>query len=364
MPASSRHVREVGARAVLLALALLLFAPTPVARAVELKPVSSAQFRADVARLQSLVATCGQAAAACDPSQVGADEQVGGPQHKESAASAGSTAPGSFAMHWQWLRDALEQARKTKGDRASALNEATARLNEIAQESQPAAGTSAGQSFSRARVAANSVLKRAEFQAVGEPTWWDRQKARLWQWLARFFDGVGRLGSAAPWLGRLLEWLLFTGAAVGLLFFLLRNVARQRLRVAMGAGAVQATAWDRESTDWAHRAEEHASAGQWRDAVHSLYWAAIVLLESRRAWRHNPARTPREYVRLLRAGSGQQKALRGLTQIFERVWYGLREADAEEYAHARALYEQLATGAETASSDTLGASVASAAGTA
>jgi hypothetical protein len=70
-----------------------------------------------------------------------------------------------------------------------------------------------------------------------------------------------------------------------------------------------------------------------------------VLLESRRAWRHNPTRTPREYVRLLKPGSAQQQGLRKLTQIFERVWYGLRDADESEYAEARALYERVASSA-------------------
>jgi len=78
--------------------------------------------------------------------------------------------------------------------------------------------------------------------------------------------------------------------------------------------------------------------------VHCLYWAAIVSLESRRAWRHNPTRTPREYLRLLKPGSAQQRNLRGLTKIFERVWYGLREGGAEEYAEARGMYEALAAG--------------------
>jgi hypothetical protein len=37
--------------------------------------------------------------------------------------------------------------------------------------------------------------------------------------------------------------------------------------------------------------------------------------------------------------------LRKLTQIFERVWYGLRDADESEYAEARALYERVASSA-------------------
>jgi hypothetical protein len=43
----------------------------------------------------------------------------------------------------------------------------------------------------------------------------------------------------------------------------------------------------------------------------------------------------------LKPGSAQQQGLRRLTQIFEHVWYGLRDADPSEYAEARALYERL-----------------------
>jgi hypothetical protein len=135
---------------------------------------------------------------------------------------------------------------------------------------------------------------------------------------------------------------------VGVLAFLLRTFNRQRLRVSMAGDALVNTPWDREATDWARLAEAHAAAGEWRDAVHCLYWAAIVSLESRRAWRHNPTRTPREYLRLLQPGSPQHLGLRGLTRIFERVWYGLRDARAEEYTEARRLYEALAAGTVTA----------------
>jgi hypothetical protein len=171
-------------------------------------------------------------------------------------------------------------------------------------------------------------------------------------WVQRFFAGVVEVGSAAPWLGTLLEWVFYVGAAVGLLFFLLRNVARQRLRVALGGAALRGSAGESEAGDWAQWGAQHAEAGEWREAVHCLYWAAIVSLEARRAWRHNPTRTPREYVRLLKPGSTQQQRLRSLTQIFERVWYGLREADEAEYAEARALYERLAASASEADEKT------------
>jgi hypothetical protein len=205
--------------------------------------------------------------------------------------------------------------------------------------------------FPAARAVADEVLKRPEFKRDVEDTWWEHKKDQILKMVLNGVERVNRLGKAAPWLAKTVEWTLFGGAAVGLLIYLLRQMRRQRLHMSLGDNAVKAEAWTREASDWSERATAYAHAGEWRDAVHCLYWAAIVLLESRRAWRHNPTRTPREYVRLLKAGSAQQQGLRGLTQIFERTWYGLRETDAEEYARARELYEGLMSSASSGSDE-------------
>jgi hypothetical protein len=287
-------------------------------------------YRADVARMQALVAACEARNAACDTHQVARDAQVGDVAH------------GGFAMHWGWLRDALTDANHAKPDaRAKLLQACAQRLQAMAQESGAAPNA---QADAQARAAADAVLRRPEFQTKAGPTWWERKKAQWLGWLMRLFDGLSEFGANRPLLAPILEWMLFGGAAVGLVVFLIRATARQRRRVALSAGAVQAAAWDREATDWAQMAAAHAGREEWREAVHCLYWSAIVLLESRRAWRHNPSRTPREYVRLLRPGSAQQQGLRGLTQIFERVWYGFGEADRARYQQALAEYERLAAG--------------------
>ena len=298
------------------------------------KSVSAAELRADVTRLQGVVTACeaaGAPATACDPAVVGEDVRV---------ADAGH---GGYSVHWGWLRDALSKSKAVDaGKRWDLLKDSQAELGRMVAELD---GTSDGvKDFDQARREADAVLAQREFLRDSQPTWWDKLKARFFGWLMKALAGVGRVGEAAPWIGPVVEWLLFIGAAVGLLFFVMRNLARQRLRVALGNATLQTTAWDREATDWARQAEDFAQRGEWREAVHCLYWAAIVSLEARRAWRHNPTRTPREYLRLLKPGSAQQRGLRGLTRIFERVWYGLREGRAEEYAEARALYEALAVG--------------------
>jgi len=200
--------------------------------------------------------------------------------------------------------------------------------------------------FAHAQAAVEKILAGAEFQRP-EPTLWERLKAKIVNAILQIFTGIDRVTTQSPWVGRTLEWLLFLAAAVGLLVWALRTVQRQRLRVALGDEPAKSSTWGRETEDWWRQSEREAARGAWREAIHAIYWAAIVHLERKRAWRHNPSRTPREYVRLLKAGSTEQRELRGLTSALERSWYGQREANAEEFAEARESFERLVDGADT-----------------
>lgn len=230
---------------------------------------------------------------------------------------------------------ALAQTRSANGPR---LETGVAR-------SVNATGSTAAQEaeFARARTAAQRILAGAEFQR-SEPTLWDRIKEKILDTVIGIFAGINRVSTRSPWVGRTIEWLLFLAAAVGLLVWVMRTVQRQRLRVAMGAEPAKSSAWARQAEDWRRQAEQEAAKGAWREAIHALYWAAIVHLEQHRMWRHNPSRTPREYVRLLNAESEEQRELRGLTSALEQSWYGQREASAEEFAEAQQSFERLAEG--------------------
>jgi hypothetical protein len=120
----------------------------------------------------------------------------------------------------------------------------------------------------------------------------------------------------------------------------MRVLRRQRLAVRVEVDR-QLEQWEEASRNWRALAEERAAQGEWREAVHCLYWASIAALEGRKMWSPNRSRTPREYVRLLEAGSARWKLLRQQTQGFERVWYGLRDAARQDYERALALHEEL-----------------------
>ena len=197
-----------------------------------------------------------------------------------------------------------------------------------------------GDQFQRARKKTDEVLSRPEFQTVSEESLIQREIARFWQWVSEMFGGVSRFGQRSPWLVPLMEWSSITLAAVGLLVWGLRTIQRQRLVVRIESKA-SFEMWQKESDDWIELARSEAARQDWRAAVHCLYWATIVMMEGRKLWRQNRARTPREYLLLLEPGSRMQQTLRRLTQLFERIWYGLRPAGESDYASALVLFEEL-----------------------
>ncbi|HTY84670.1 MAG TPA: DUF4129 domain-containing protein, partial [Silvibacterium sp.] len=115
---------------------------------------------------------------------------------------------------------------------------------------------------------------------------------------------------------------------------------RQRLAVRVET-ARQIEPWEEASRNWRNLAEEQAARHEWRDAIHCLYWASIVMLDGRRCWNPNRSRTPREYVALLEPRSQRRDLLRRQTRSFERIWYGLNPADDSDYRNALDLHEQL-----------------------
>jgi hypothetical protein len=320
-------------RSRLLLKGILLIAASAVAQVQDdapeettnVQPVTATEYRAHLENLKTLVEACQKNPAECDVKKIGDDERVEG---------------SGFQARWSWLRETLASAHDVKSpDRMKLLQEAAARLDEDAAF---AAGTrlQSGDEFQSARKKADEVLLRPEFQTVSQQSYIQREIAKFWEWASEVFDGVSRFGKRSPWLVPLMEWSSITLAAAGLLAWGLRMIQRQRLAVRIESTA-SAEVWQKESDNWAELARAEAARQDWRAAVHCLYWATIVMMEGRKLWRQNRARTPREYLLLLEPGSRMQQALRRLTQLFERIWYGLRPAAESDYANALTLFDEL-----------------------
>ena len=103
--------------------------------------------------------------------------------------------------------------------------------------------------------------------------------------------------------------------------------SRERLSTARGRSCLlfrSARSW----RSWLSEAREKAAQGEWRDAIHLGFWAAVSRLESDGVWRPDKARTPREYLNAIPAVSETKPSFAAVTRTFETAWYGGRPASA------------------------------------
>ena len=186
------------------------------------------------------------------------------------------------------------------------------------------------------------VLASAEFRNLQDQTVKDSVLEKFARWLNHLFASASGLQAKAAWLGRVIVWGFILGVSLALVVALLRLERRWRVRLSgeesetPAPGAASARDWQL----WLEDARRSAAAGEWREAIHFVYWAAISRLESRRLWPADRARTPREYLALMAQEDPRRAGLSQLTRTFERFWYGGRAAGESDYKAA----ESVATG--------------------
>jgi hypothetical protein len=197
-----------------------------------------------------------------------------------------------------------------------------------------------------AKAALDRILSRREFGAVKGPSAWDLFRQRvireIGNLLGSIFEQIGRYPIGA----RVLFWLVTLAVVVWLAVFLFRYWTRRSALEELQAP--DAVAYIRTWQEWIQSAREAAARGDFREAVHSAYWAGISYLEDCKVVRKDLTRTPREYMRLVSnatqlAASGRKtrEALSSLTIVLEQVWYGRRPASNQDFANAMQSVEAL-----------------------
>ena len=373
--------------------------PAPSA-ASQQRDVSLEEYRGHLQALAAIVDACAKArdAKTCDPALVGMDDRLPFPAPSQPGASAGGES-GRRLVSYAWLRALLAQVRnqdKAAAERAAKQAGRAAEKSNVNTEAKPAEGSArkpdaktapgakgslaeeiardqaratarllkdartrldrdlaqidappaALPAHTRERVTMNQVLAEPSFRNLEEPpaqdSLLDRIGRWLWRWIGRAIErilaSISGVVSRSAWLGRLLLWGLILGVCVGLVWGLLQMERGWRVRLVPegafpGAGAASARGWQL----WLEDARQAAAAGQWREAIHFLYWASISRLESRRLWPADRARTPREYLALVAPEDPRKAGLATLTGSFERIWYGGRAAEESDYRDAEQL---------------------------
>ncbi|MGB6546489.1 MAG: DUF4129 domain-containing protein [Candidatus Acidiferrales bacterium] len=249
------------------------------------------------------------------------------------------TADGSYEISSAPLRTLLEKAEQYPQRSPNLIRAANQWLAEEARqiESYTAAEPIDGLS---ARAALTTILARREFRGLGRTSARDilMQKfqdwmEKIWEW---FVGHIGRHETGAKIFFELLLFLAVVWLGAVLVRFWTRRARFDELR------APQSVAIARSWQEWIRAAREASERGDFREAVHSAYWAGIAYLEAIELIAPDRTRTPREYVRLLSKPRPDiatpleqpRAALAALTARLEQVWYGHRPASREDYAES------------------------------
>jgi len=187
------------------------------------------------------------------------------------------------------------------------------------------------------RAELDRILAGPEFASVHAPTAWDIFRQRLAAWLERIFIRLFGGLTRYPMGGQILFWLIVVVGVSFIALWVFRfMVSRDRME-SLPPGEIVAAS--RTWQEWIRSAREAASRNDFREAVHSAYWAGIARLEDTGTVPKERTKTPREYLRLVSQPSPHELAprlayrepLTVLTTTLERVWYANRSSGPDDF---------------------------------
>jgi hypothetical protein len=306
-------------------------------------PTKVEDYRLHLSEMSELVARCKASRDACKVDAVHPDEsvEVGGRLR---------------LVDYGWLRDTLKAAgsketddkgnEKADGKKKTEvlLDAASQRLKEdstAVSGSQTHRDNGPGQD-TQAKPVLQSVLAGGEFRSMAAPSLWERLWQRFFAWLDEKLRGLNGPGRSSRLLVRALTYGSILICLTLLVWWYVRQVRQQRIALAAGERVPHPSS--ASAVDWQQRLEQAqalAAAGDWRGAVHLIYWAAISRLEGLGNWPADRTRTPREYLQLLPATHRKRPDLMVLTRNFERIWYGRTLAKQDDFERAQSLLAKL-----------------------
>ena len=172
------------------------------------------------------------------------------------------------------------------------------------------------------------VLARPEFAEVGTTSLLDALRGRLQDWIRDHLAWLVDALRVEPVAGDLVAWAVLAAALAILALW-----ARRAWSPPIGAAAPRpdrASAAVEEPVDAAIRARDAAGRGEHREAVRWAYAAAIDLLVARHRVRSDRSSTHRELLQRVAEADVCRPPFAELTRLFERTWYGRRQAEARD----------------------------------
>lgn len=240
-----------------------------------------------------------------------------------------------FEISSEPLRSLLVDAERVPETQHARVVDAENWLEHLAYQVKTYAMPTADNAVARQDL--DKILSRREFAAVRPPNQWDILKQKINAWLERMIAKLlGKIGQH-PVGAEILFWLLIAAVVAWLAMTLFRFWGRRARMDEMST--IDNVAVRRSWQEWVQAARLAGDRSNFREAVHSCYWAAIAYLEDLGVIAVDRTRTPREYLRLIDESESAQLAdraqrrdsLAALTSRLERIWYGLRPAAAADF---------------------------------
>ncbi len=237
----------------------------------------------------------------------------------------------TYRVSTAWLIESLSRAESDPAKRAGILAATREKLSAYRQAAQSFA-KAPSRSAESPRTKLNAILTSKDFATMRGPTWLELLRQRFYDWIYRQLSKLfGRIHGGRS-LGNLVAWIVLVLATILLALWAVRYSIRG-VRSEMDLRGTSAPGKDWR--DWLRAAQEAASRGDYRVAIHAAYWAAIARLEETNSLPEDRSRTPRESLRLVRRESAEYAPLSQLTRRFELVWYGYRAATAADWDDAK-----------------------------
>lgn len=171
-----------------------------------------------------------------------------------------------------------------------------------------------------------------------EPSFVERALRRLSDWVHSLLDRLSgtHAGGSGGWTMLILLFviLVLVGAAVWW------RVGRPRRNAAERTGLLEGR--PTTADDHSDQAERHAAAGEWALAIRERMRAIARSLEERTILQPRPGRTADELAReAAEALPAHAEDLAASVRVFDDVWYGGRQGDAEGYRRITELDRRL-----------------------
>ena len=284
---------------------------------------------------------------------------------REMLAAIRAAVPATEKIEWQgsavetsngWIEEKLKAFETETSDwnrRRTILSEVGERLAALEtklEELEKAGAADRSKDEDKRKLA--EILRREEYQKpVPQESFFDKFLRKFQEWLESLFPKpnvpmtpIGNLGS----FGVLLQILLYA-AIIGLIGFLVyrfapflaarfgrREKPEKEDRIILG----ERLGADENAQTLFGEAEALARAGDLRGAIRKGYIALLCELSDRKVIGLAQHKTNRDYLRDVRRRQALHEHLSGLTNNFERHWYGFETAREEDWLEFKRRYRE------------------------